>query len=238
MLNNQSCGAITLLTTNKQVLLNVDFVYDMLYVTIGQFPRGLVWLLRKMHCQFLWVLGLERRFNWGHRQARLAAPGLLRGFWRIASCTEGHPEIRYVSSNLGSVQVPHNPFSLPHKPLWRTHCKPSTCSAWWGYARHRPAPWPQGISEPLPTLLFCCCHSRAYCPDFLFLLSGTTITVLTRSTLVTSATGILPLISTVHSLNWIASASFLISFCSDFIFSTCSLSLRLVFASAFILASL
>lgn len=42
MLNNQSCGAITLLTTNKQVLLNVDFVYDMLYVTIGQFPRGLV----------------------------------------------------------------------------------------------------------------------------------------------------------------------------------------------------
>ena len=46
--NNQSYGPAVLLTTHRWALLNVDLVYVVLCVTTGQFPRGLVWLVRKM----------------------------------------------------------------------------------------------------------------------------------------------------------------------------------------------
>lgn len=164
----------------------------------------------KLWCQSVWVIGRERRCNWVQRRARLAVLCL-----QVHLAPSAGNALQPFCVLLGFGEVSDTNLHPDPRDIRVTtkHCQLSTAE----------------------------CFSRADCTitSSPFLPPATTIAVCYQiSSLVTSATGILPLTSTLHSLNWVASAAFLISFCWHFILSACSLSLRLVFASDFILASL
>lgn len=101
------------------------------------------------------------------------------------------------------------------------------------------APWSPDHHHPAaPFLLFATADCAAANTSAL-LLPGVHAAVLLRVRApVTSASGILPLTSNVHSLNCTARAFFRISVTWDLILSTCSLCSRFLFTSDFILASL